>query len=131
MNVSSSQPSDASILIVEDDLVAAEIFQQILHEKGYSVRVAGNAESGWLELDQALPAAILLDVRLPNADGLTFLRRVRAAGHHQIPVVVITGDYLIEDQVIHDLEQLGAKVYFKPLWDDQLLDIIRALLASF
>ncbi|OFW43214.1 MAG: hypothetical protein A3J29_14930 [Acidobacteria bacterium RIFCSPLOWO2_12_FULL_67_14b] len=120
---------DASILIVEDDPGAAEAYEYMLKAEGYCVRVALDARSGWAELARAAPAAVLLDLHLPATDGLEFLRRLRATVRYApIPIAVVTGDYFVDERVARELEMLGAHVYFKPLWEEDLIRIVRDLL---
>ncbi len=119
------------VLIIEDDAAAAEIFEQILREHGYGVRRAADAESGIAQLEYEVPNAILMDLRLPTIDGLELLRRIRAmAGLASVPVVVITGDYLVDDEVVRQLVNLGAEIRFKPLWEEDLVRIVGGVLSN-
>ncbi len=120
---------DASILLVEDDPGSVEAFEHILKAEGYGVRVAPDAQSAFVEVDRAVPAAVVLDLHLPITDGLKVLRRLRAtASHAHIPVAVVTGDYLVDERVTRELQLLGAQLYFKPLWAEDLVRIVRDLL---
>ena len=120
---------EASILIVEDDPGAVEAFEHMLKADGYGVRVAQNAQSAFVEIDRAIPAAVVLDLHLPISDGLEVLRRLRATARHaHIPVAVVTGDYLVDERVARELQVLGAQLYFKPLWEEDLIRIVRDLL---
>ena len=119
------------VLIVEDDHTAGALFGQILRGHGYGTRSAVDAESALAEIEDAVPDAILLDLRLPTIDGLELLRRMRAmAGLAATPVVVITGDYFVDDEIVLQLERLGARTYFKPLWEEDLVRITSELFAS-
>lgn len=80
------------------------------------------------EIERSLPAAILLDLHLPKIDGLEFLRRLRA--HADIPTAVITGDYLVDDHIVDDLDTLGIRIFFKPLWEEDLIQIVGMLVGS-
>lgn len=120
---------DTSILIVEHDPGVVEAFEHMLKAEGYGVRVAPDAQSASVEIERAVPAAVLLDLHLPITDGLEFLRRLRATGRHaHIPVAVVTGDYLVDERVTRELQVLGAQLYFKPLWEEDLIRIVRDLL---
>lgn len=122
---------DASILVVEDDPGAVEAFEHMLKAEGYRVRVALDAPSGLAELERAAPAAVLLDLHLPITDGLEFLRRLRATvPHARVPVAVVTGDYFVEESVARELERLGARIHFKPLWDEDVMRIVHDLLTG-
>lgn len=127
--LSDASVPDTSILIVEHDPGAVEAFEHILKAEGYGVRVAPDAQSASVEIECAVPAAVLLDLHLPITDGLEFLRRLRATGRHaHIPVAVVTGDYLVDERVTRELQVLGAQLYFKPLWEEDLIQIVRDLL---
>ena len=75
------------------------------------------------------PDAILIDFNMPLANGVEFLRRLRADEWHRgTPVAVVTGDSL-DDTVATELRQLGASVAFKPLLGAELVALTRRLLA--
>jgi DNA-binding response OmpR family regulator len=129
--IGASADNERSILIVEDDPGAVEIFEQILTLHGYGVRVARDAESGLMEIQRDAPAVVLLDLHLPTADGLEFLRQLRAsAPHARMPTAVMTGDYFLDEDVARELGTLGAKLYFKPLWEEDLLRLVHELLSG-
>ena len=119
----------ASILIVEDDPGAVEAFEHTLKAEWYGVRTAPDAPAAFMEVEREVPAAVVLDLHLPITDGLEVLRRLRTSARHaHIPVAVVTGDYLVDERVTRELEMLGAHLYFKPLWDEDLIRIVRGLL---
>ena len=75
------------------------------------------------------PDAVLADLRMPRMDGLTFLRRLRAIeGPRRTPVAIMTGDFSISDETALELQTLGSKLYFKPVWLEDLLHIVADLL---
>ncbi|HEY5619553.1 MAG TPA: response regulator [Vicinamibacterales bacterium] len=118
-------------MIVEDDPGAVAIFTQVLTSHGYGVQVARDAESGLLEIQRALPAAILLDLHLPVADGIEFLRRLRTSNPGaRMPIAVVTGDYFVDEDIFCELQALHARVHFKPLWEEDLLTLVDELLRS-
>jgi two-component system response regulator MprA len=118
----------ATVLIVDDDPAVTETFARMLVLEGYNVRAAVSAEAGLREAESAHPDAILLDLRMPLVDGLTFLRRLRAReDKHQTPVAIVTGDYFLDDTISSELHGLGAEVFFKPLWIEDLVRITQQL----
>ena len=120
---------ETSILILEDDAGAAEAFEYMLKAEGYGVRVAADAQTAFAEVERAVPAAVVLDLHLPITDGLEVLRRLRTTARHaHIPVAAVTGDYLVDERVTRELQELGAQLYFKPLWKEDLIRIVRDLL---
>jgi len=118
----------ATILIVDDDPAVIETFARMLSLEGYDVRAAVSAEAGLREAEVAHPDAILLDLRMPLVDGLMFLRRLRAREDTgKTPVAIVTGDYFLDDTVSDELHGLGAEVFFKPLWIEDLVRITQSL----
>lgn len=117
------------VLIIDDDPGAVEAFVAMLESRGYSVRAAFDAESGMREIEHGAPSAIIVDLHLPTLSGIDLLRRLRSAPRHAaVPVAVITGDYLLDHRVSVELELLGARLFFKPLWEDDLVRIAETLL---
>ena len=122
---------DAAILIVEDDPGAVEAFAYMLKDAGYAVRVAPDAHAAITEVARERPAAIILDLHLPITSGLEVLRQLRAtAPEAHIPVAVVTADYLVDSQVEREIRAMGAQLYFKPLWEEDLLRLVRALVSG-
>ena len=118
--------ASTSVLLIEDDLEALAIFERFLREGGFGVRTAATAESGLLQLEAEVPAAIVLDLRLPGFDGVECLRRIRATPRlAKIPVTLITADYLVDEDVVAQIEAMGARLCFKPIWEEDLLRIVR------
>jgi DNA-binding response OmpR family regulator len=120
-----------TILVVDDEESVTQLCARILQREGYHVLTAGTAETGLQEVADNRPDAIILDLRLPDIDGLEFLRRLRARDT-QTPVVVVTGDYSInrDDAVLNDLRALDAGLMFKPLGREDLIALVRRLTAS-
>ena len=79
-----------TVLIVEDDVSTCEMLVRMVARVNCPSHCTASAGQALLYLEQALPAAILLDLRLPDADGSIILRRVR---RDQLPikVAVVTG----------------------------------------
>jgi DNA-binding response OmpR family regulator len=118
----------ARVLIIEDDTTTLQFFEQMLVDQGYIVRAVSTAEDGLAEADSLRPDAVLLDLHLPLTDGLEYLRRLRAVPQRQrVPVAILTGDYFMDDDVARELQELGAKIHFKPVWEDDLHRIVEGL----
>jgi CheY-like chemotaxis protein len=122
--------SSQSILIVEDDPGSAQTFEAILTALGHTVRVVSDAETALQEVERDRPAVALVDLHLPLADGIEFLRRLRSRGTlARLPVALMTGDYLIDDRVTDELQALGVPLYFKPLWEADVVQVVESLVA--
>ncbi len=114
------------ILVVEDEARIASLISRGLRLEGYQVEVAPNGETA---LDKAFgnpPDLIVLDVMLPDIDGLEVCRQLRIAGADE-PVLMLTAKDAIPDRVAG--LDAGADDYLvKPFALDELLARIRALL---
>ena len=123
--------NEPSVLIVENDPGAVEAFEPMLKNRGYTVRVANDASTGFREIGRMVPDAMLIDLHLPDVNGVEFLRQIRSTpSGANIPAALITGDYLLEENIVSDVQILRAKIYFKPLWEEDLLAIVAKLLGS-
>jgi hypothetical protein len=47
-----------------------------------------------------------------------------------VPVAILTGDYFIDEDVAHELQGLGARIHFKPVWDEDLRRIVEDLVSQ-
>jgi len=117
------------LLMIEDDARLAHMVSEYLAQSGYSVAHAGDAQSGLAQLQQKPPHLVILDLMLPDMDGLEVCRRIRAlpgllAG---TPVLMLTAKGDAMDRII-GLE-MGADDYLpKPFEPRELLARIRAVL---
>jgi DNA-binding response OmpR family regulator len=119
------------VLIIEDDATALECFGQMLIEQGYVVCAARTVEAGLAEAALHTPDAIILDLHLPVRNGLDCLRCLRAAPLRlPTPVAILTGDYSVDDRVVDELQALGARIHFKPVWDTDLRQIVEGLMSQ-
>jgi DNA-binding response OmpR family regulator len=120
-----------SVLVVDDDEGVALTFSRMLRLHGYRVETTTNPQAGLEIAAERPPDAIILDLRMPIVGGLEFLRRLRAASaDRHTSVTFVTGDYFIEEEIAAEIKELGAQVCFKPLWIDDLVEVVRAMLES-
>jgi DNA-binding response OmpR family regulator len=119
----------STILIVDDDVGVTETFARMLRLEGFLVHTAMSGETGLSQARLVRPDAIILDLRMPLVDGVSFLRRLRAHDEQrQTPVAIVTGDYFLDDRVSAEIRELGAELKFKPLWLEDLVGLARTLL---
>lgn len=117
-----SAPRTRSILVVEDDAETASLFNYFLTNAGYAVRAVHSAGEALEQLQRQAPLAVLIDWHLEGADGLELLREVRAMPQcRDLPAAIITGDYFMDESIGREFTALGARLYFKPLWEEDLL----------
>lgn len=107
------------VLIVDDELFFLEAIEEILTEAGYeAVRAANGAEA----LEQAgdpTISVVVLDVRLPDMDGISVLERIRAE-RPELPVIMLSAS--TDQDIVLEALRLGASDYLaKPLHDEELV----------
>ena len=113
------------ILLIEDDLRLAEMVKSYLGEAGFSVTVAANGTAGIAAQARAAFDVLILDLMLPDVDGLEVCRRIRAQA--DTPILMLTARGEAMDRVV-GLE-LGADDYLpKPFEPRELLARLRAIL---
>jgi DNA-binding response OmpR family regulator len=114
-----------NILLVEDDRRLAEMVSEYLGEAGFSVSVAGDGRTGLARLAAEPCDALVLDLMLPDMDGLEVCRQLRAFS--DVPVLMLTARGDAMDRVV-GLE-IGADDYLpKPFEPRELLARLRAIL---
>jgi two-component system response regulator MprA len=113
------------ILIIEDDEAILKFLRRGLAYEGYQVDTAGDGVSGLAIARDNPPDLVVLDLMLPNMDGMEVGRRLRAGGN--VPIMILTARDTVSDR-IQGLD-MGADDYMvKPFNLDELLARIRALL---
>lgn len=114
------------VLIVEDDKALRTALERALRFDGYDVTEAGDGTQGLEALTNSTFDAVVLDLGLPNIDGLTLCRMLRDQGRSD-PVIMLTARTEIPDKIAG--LDAGADDYLaKPFSIDELLARIRALL---
>lgn len=114
-----------TILVVDDEPSICEVVSLYLQRAGYTVQVASDGRSALQALTAALPDLVILDVMLPQVDGLEITRRLRSVG--DTPIILLTARREEADRVL-GLE-LGADDYVvKPFSPQELVSRVRAVL---
>ncbi|MBV6631435.1 MAG: response regulator transcription factor [Alphaproteobacteria bacterium] len=116
---------DFRVLVVEDDPATAELLKAILADSGFAVSVASSALEMAHHVERADLNLILLDIDLPDGDGLELLSSLRQ--HSWIPVIMVTGSTSSADRL--SALELGADDYVtKPFKPRELIARCRAVL---
>jgi len=115
------------ILIVDDEVGIRELLSEILQDEGYRVSLAENATAARTYRAREQPALVLLDIWMPDTDGVTLLREWAAAGLLTMPVIMMSGHGTIETAV--EATKIGAFDFLeKPVGLQKLLGTVaRAL----
>ena len=120
-------PQQKEILIVDDEVGIRELLSEILQDEGYQVSVAENAGEARSYRLRTQPALVLLDIWMPDTDGVTLLLEWAANGQLTMPVVMMSGHGTIETAV--EATKVGAFDFLeKPVGLQKLLSTVtRAL----
>lgn len=117
----------SDILIVDDEVGIRDLLSEILQDEGYTVTVAENADTARQLCQQTRPAMVLLDIWMPDCDGITLLKEWAKSGQLTMPVVMMSGHASIDTAV--EATKIGALDFLeKPISLQKLLSTVdRAL----
>ncbi len=117
-------------MVVDDHPDLVEIVRMILESKGFNVRCAYSGQQVFADLEEQKPDLILLDVMMPEMDGLEVLTRLKEdPSTESIPVILLTAKMQTED--ILEGYKMGADYYItKPFKTTQLLEGINRILGG-
>ena len=117
----------AIILVVDDEVGIRELLSEILIDEGYDVRLAENATAARLVRNELRPDLVLLDIWMPDTDGISLLKEWHAAGHLNMPVVMMSGHGTIDTAV--EATRFGAFDFLeKPIALQKLLSTVQKAL---
>jgi DNA-binding NtrC family response regulator len=119
----------SQVLVVDDEEDIRALISEILSDEGYGVTVAGNAQEARASRDASKFDLILLDIWMPDTDGITLLREWNDAGDLNCPVVVMSGHGTVDTAV--EATRLGAFDFVeKPLSLAKLLRTVEGAIES-
>jgi two-component system, OmpR family, response regulator MprA len=116
---------DERILIIEDDEEILRVLNRVLTYEGYIVDTALTGKAGLTLAGEQRPDLVVLDLMLPNMDGLEVSRRLQKLGNQ--PILILTAKDTLQDQIT-GLDSGADDYMVKPFEIDELLARIRALL---
>ena len=115
------------ILIVDDEIGIRDLLSDILQDEGYTVALAENAEEARQLRNQTRPAMVLLDIWMPDCDGITLLKEWAKNGQLTMPVVMMSGHASIDTAVA--ATKIGAMDFLeKPIALKKLLGTVERAL---
>jgi DNA-binding NtrC family response regulator len=119
----------AQILVVDDEVGIRELLSEILADEGHQVTLAESAGDARRLRERARPDLVLLDIWMPDADGITLLKEWAASGQLTMPVVMMSGHGTIETAV--EATRIGALDFLeKPIALQRLLATVKRALRN-
>lgn len=116
-----------NVLVVDDEPGIRELLSEILFDEGYGVRQAENADQANVMIQQFHPDIVLLDIWMPDKDGLTLLKEWVAEGELKMPVIMMSGHGTIETAL--EATRIGAIDFLeKPIALKKLLETVERVL---
>ena len=113
----------ANILVVDDELGIRDLLFEILNDEGHAVEVAENAAQARAARQAARPDLVLLDIWMPDTDGVTLLKEWASAGLLNMPVIMMSGHATIDTAV--EATRIGAQAFLeKPITLQKLLKAV-------
>jgi DNA-binding NtrC family response regulator len=119
----------ASILVVDDEMGIRELLNEILTDEGHTVYAAESAMQARTIREQMRPDLVLLDIWMPDVDGITLLKEWSKTGQLTMPVVMMSGHATIDTAV--EATRIGALNFLeKPIALQKLLKTVTKALES-
>jgi DNA-binding NtrC family response regulator len=118
----------ANILVVDDELGIRDLLWEILNDEGHTVELAENAAQARAARTKERPDLVLLDIWMPDTDGVTLLKEWSSAGVLTMPVIMMSGHATIDTAV--EATKIGALAFLeKPITMQKLLKAVEQGLA--
>jgi DNA-binding NtrC family response regulator len=118
----------ANILVVDDELGIRDLLSEILNDEGHNVEVAENAAQARAARLRERPDLVLLDIWMPDTDGVTLLKEWSSTGALTMPVIMMSGHATIDTAV--EATKIGALAFLeKPITLQKLLQAVEQGLA--
>ena len=118
----------ANILVVDDELGIRDLLQEILNAEGHTVELAENAAQARAARLRDRPDLVLLDIWMPDTDGVTLLKEWSSSGALNMPVIMMSGHATIDTAV--EATKIGAMAFLeKPITLQKLLKAVEQGLA--
>ncbi len=115
----------ATILVVDDELGIRDLLSEILHDEGHHVELAENAAQARAARQQMRPDLVLLDIWMPDTDGVTLLKEWSTTGALTMPVIMMSGHATIDTAV--EATKIGAQAFLeKPITLQKLLKAVES-----
>ncbi|CDG81431.1 hybrid sensor histidine kinase/response regulator [Janthinobacterium agaricidamnosum] len=120
----------SSVMVVDDSLTVRRVMQRLLEREGYRVLLARDGIDALEQLQETVPALLLVDIEMPRMDGFDLTRNVRGdVRTRDVPIIMVTSRSA--DKHRNYALELGVNAYFgKPFQEDELLSEVGELIGG-
>lgn len=119
----------ATILVVDDELGIRALLSEILSDEGHTIELAENAQQARAARERSRPDLVLLDIWMPDVDGVTLLKEWGSTGQLTMPVIMMSGHGTIDTAV--EATKFGAMAFLeKPITLQKLLRSVEQALVK-
>src|SRR4249919_2983632 len=119
----------ATILVVDDEMGIRALLSEILTDEGHTVEVAENAAHARTVRDRLRPDLVLLNIWMPDVDGITLLKEWGSSAHLSMPVIMMSSHGTVDTEV--EATKFGAMAFLeKPITLQKLLRAVEQGLAK-
>ena len=110
------------LLLIEDDKIMSQVMARMFTSEKYEVSLSHTAEDGFKTCLKELPDLVILDINLPDGNGLDLCKRMKENQRiRHIPIVFLTGDATSVDSKIQGMENGAEDYILKPFIADELI----------
>lgn len=129
MQADDRPPNPLTVLVVDDDLDTREFIVELLSFAGYHTLEAAFGAAALDVLAGQAVQGIVLDLRLPDMDGLAVCRQIRATGRRDLPIILVTADQTLD--VKRRADEAGVTTLLaKPFDPEELLERLETVLQA-
>lgn len=116
----------AKVLIVDDEAAIRDALGRKLRREGFSVTLAGNGLEGLRAFHTERPDLVILDIVMPEMDGLTVCQRIREVA--ETPIVMLSAQAITEDDIVEGLNAGADEYLVKPIRLNEFVARVQAIL---
>lgn len=117
------------MLVIEDDAIMAKVLVRIFTSEKYDVKHCATVQDGFQSCIKELPDIVLLDVNLPDGNGLDLCRNMKANPRiKHIPIIILTGDATSVENKVQGLESGAEDYVLKPFIPEGLIARVAGVL---
>ncbi|PTY08346.1 response regulator [Opitutaceae bacterium EW11] len=121
----------ARLLVVDDDLSLRNMLTQALSRHGHAVTQASNGREAWMQLQVGTFDLVLMDLIMPDVEGLETIRRMRSAGTRTKVLAMSGGGRSGTENILKMAHMLGAsETIEKPFTAQELMAVVDRMLAT-